>query len=43
MTTVGDLWPFTHEDLTGLLEKYRADARYEEVVSGPLFAFRARE
>lgn len=39
LTFVGDLWPFTQQEVAALVEKYRADKRYVEVKSGPLYAF----
>jgi uncharacterized membrane protein len=41
-TTTGNLWPLSEPDVEALVARYRADDRYEEIRSGPLFAFRLR-
>jgi uncharacterized membrane protein len=42
LTTVGNLWPLSSEQVESLIEKYRGDLRYAEIESGPLYAFRLR-
>ena len=42
LTTVGDLWPLTPEDVRARVDAYRQNPSYQEVASGPLFAFRHR-
>lgn len=39
LTYVGNLWPYTREEIGAVIAKYRANADYVEVESGPLFAF----
>ena len=40
LTTVGDTWPFSTEEILGLVEKCSRDPAFDKVVSGPLFVFR---
>ncbi len=40
LTPVGNVWPMTRDEVESLIARYRGDARYVEVASGPLFAFR---
>jgi hypothetical protein len=42
LTTVGDLWPLTAEEVRARVDAYRRNPSYREVASGPLFAFRHR-
>ena len=42
LTTVGDLWPLTPEEVRARVDAYRQNPSYQEVASGPLFAFRHR-
>lgn len=39
LTTVGNLWPFSADDISRMVETYRRDPDYVEAQSGPLFAF----
>ena len=41
-TKVGDLWPLDAEGVDREVSKFAADPRYEQITSGPLFAFRRR-
>jgi hypothetical protein len=43
VTTVGDLWPFDSDEIAKRVAAYAADARFEPISGGPLFAFRRRE
>jgi uncharacterized membrane protein len=40
MTDVGNLWPFTLEELTAMKAAYAADPRYEQIEDGHLWVFR---
>jgi uncharacterized membrane protein len=42
LTEVGNLWPFTPEDVRQQIQKYESDASYEAVVKGPLWAFKKK-
>lgn len=42
LAQVGNLWPLDPERIDSLVAQYRNDARYIEVASGPLFAFKLR-
>jgi uncharacterized membrane protein len=42
LTTVGDLWPFDAGEIAKRIAAYAADARFEQISAGPLFAFRRR-
>jgi uncharacterized membrane protein len=42
LTPIGNLWPLTPKEVFDLIERYRQDARYVEIVSGPLFAFKIK-
>jgi uncharacterized membrane protein len=42
LTTVGDLWPFDSQGVAREVSRFQADRRYEQIASGPLFAFRRR-
>ena len=42
LTTVGDLWPFDSESVAREVSMLQADRNYEQLASGPLFAFRRR-
>lgn len=42
LTTVGDLWPFDSQGVAREVSRFQADRRYEQIASGPLFAFRKR-
>ena len=42
LTTVGNQWPLSADAVAAQIVKYRGDARYEELLSGPLVAFRLR-
>ena len=39
LTTVGDLWPFDSESVAREVSMLQADRNYEQLASGPLFAF----
>ena len=41
-STVGNLWPLSAGEVAALIAKYRSDARYEELSTGPLVAFRLK-
>ncbi|HUR21128.1 MAG TPA: DUF2079 domain-containing protein [Vicinamibacterales bacterium] len=46
LTKTGDLWPLGAKGMDGVdreLERWHADARYEELSAGPLWAFRLRK
>ena len=43
LTTVGDLWPFDSDEIEKRVAAYAADARFEQLSAGPLFAFRRRQ
>lgn len=43
LTTVGDLWPFDSDEVAKRIAAYAADARFEQISDGPLFAFRRRQ
>ena len=43
LTTVGDLWPFDSDEVAKRIAAYAADARFEQISAGPLFAFRRRQ
>lgn len=43
LTTVGDLWPFDSDEIAKRIAAYAADARFEQISAGPLFAFRRRQ
>ena len=43
LTTVGDLWPFDSDEIEKRIAAYAADARFEQISAGPLFAFRQRQ
>jgi uncharacterized membrane protein len=40
LTKVGDLWPLGADGIDREVARWRADPRYEEVIAGPLWAFR---
>jgi uncharacterized membrane protein len=42
MTTEGDLWPFTEEELSKRIADYEADARFERLTAGPTYVYRRR-
>jgi hypothetical protein len=42
LTTVGDLWPFTREEIARRVALYDADPRYERLAAGPLHVYRQR-
>ena len=42
LTKTGDLWPLGTDGVDRELSRWRADARFEEVSAGPLWAFRLR-
>jgi uncharacterized membrane protein len=43
LTTVGDLWPFDSDEIAKRIAAYAADARFEQISAGPLFAFHRRQ
>jgi uncharacterized membrane protein len=40
LTQVGDLWPFNAREVAQEVSRLRADRHFEQIASGPLFAFR---
>ncbi|HEX5215683.1 MAG TPA: DUF2079 domain-containing protein [Vicinamibacterales bacterium] len=42
LSAVGNQWPLTADEVAALVAKYRGDARYEELSTGPLVAFRIK-
>jgi hypothetical protein len=42
LTSVGDQWPFNVESVDQEISRLQADPRYEQISTGPLFAFRRR-
>jgi uncharacterized membrane protein len=42
LTSVGDTWPFTAQEISALADDYNARGEYEALSDGPLFVFRRR-
>jgi hypothetical protein len=42
LTSVGDTWPFTAQEINALGDDYNAKREYEALSQGPLFVFRRR-
>lgn len=42
LTRVGDGWPLDADAVTREISRFQADARYEQIADGPLYAFRRR-
>jgi uncharacterized membrane protein len=42
LTPVGDLWPFDRDQVLAMIDRYSRDPAYEEIASGPLYAFARR-
>jgi uncharacterized membrane protein len=42
LTTAGDRWPLDIQGVAREVSRFQADARYEQIASGPLFVFRRR-
>ena len=42
LTEVGNLWPLSAGETRALIDRYRADSRYERLADGPLYAFRLK-
>jgi hypothetical protein len=40
---VGNLWPLDRSEIRRRIEEYRADARFEELGSGPAFVFQRKD
>ena len=42
LSSVGNQWPLSADEVAALIAKYRGDERYEELTTGPLVAFRLK-
>ena len=42
LSSVGNQWPLSADEVAALIAKYRGDERYEELSTGPLVAFRLK-
>jgi hypothetical protein len=39
LTTLGNTWPHTHDEVLALITQYERDAAYDRVGQGPLAVF----
>jgi len=42
ISKTGDLWPFAEEQVSELVQRYKADTAFTQVADGPLYLFRRR-